>query len=77
MRISTATTDAEASSQVPKELTPVEIPQARHDDKFVDVPDRRKANFPPVQTVQIPGEVPHARFRDRVPMSAVQKAEGE
>ena len=25
--------------QVPKELKPVEIPQARHDDKFVDVPD--------------------------------------
>ena len=28
---------------------------------------RRKANFPPVQTVQIPGEAPHVRFRDRVP----------
>ena len=38
---------------------------------------RRKANFPPVQTVQIPGEVPHVRFRDRVPMSAVQKPEEE
>ena len=65
--------------QVPKELKHVEIPQARHDDKFVDLTCqmRRKANFPPVQTVQIPGEVPHVRFRDRVPMSAVHKAEEE
>ena len=30
---------------------------------------RCKAKFPPIQTVQIPGEVPHVRFLDRVPMS--------